>query len=206
MTVQAVHGGYGYFRFDYLARADFAGSRPVMLRCRETMTLQKNRDAMYLLRYERHVNQLWEPSDDTVSSKGFLFGVQEEGSVQAVSAGNVTAFAVNGDLYAYEAKAHKLTRVFSFRRRSEHELRTLRSDCSIRIMSVNGDSMCQDKRYTQQQQETPFNSFHIALPISVRLLKRRNNTLFWKFFNNFFYWTITKSVEVFDWTELFDCF
>ena len=25
MTVQAVHGGYGYFRFDYLARADFAG-------------------------------------------------------------------------------------------------------------------------------------------------------------------------------------
>ena len=140
MTVQAVHGGYGYFRFDYLARADFAGSRPVMLRCRETMTLQKNRDAMYLLRYERHVNQLWEPSDDTVSSKGFLFGVQEEGSVQAVSAGNVTAFAVNGDLYAYEAKAHKLTRVFSFRRRSEHELRTLRSDCSIRIMSVNGES------------------------------------------------------------------
>ena len=140
MTVQAVHGGYGYFRFDYLARAAFAGARPVTLRCRETMTLQKNRDAMYLLRYERHVNQLWEPGDDTVTAKGFLFGVQEASSVQSVSAGDVTAFAVNGDLYAYEAKARKLTRVFSFRRRSEHELRTLRSDCSIRIMSVDREN------------------------------------------------------------------
>ena len=140
MTIQAVHGTYAYFRFDYLVKANFAGVIPATLRCRETMTLQKNREAMYLLEYERHVNQLWEANDDTVGKKGFLFGVQEDGSVQAVSAGSVTAFTVNGELYAYDAKAGSLTRVFSFRHRGEHELRSLRSDCSIRIMSVDAQS------------------------------------------------------------------
>ena len=139
MTIQAVHGTYGYFCFDYLAQTRFGRTGLVTLRCRETMTLQKNREAMYLLAYERHANQLWEANDETVGAKGFLFGVQEDGSAEALSSGGVTAFAVNGDLYIYESKAQKLTRVFSFRRRSGHELRTLQSNCSILIMSVDTD-------------------------------------------------------------------
>ena len=134
MTIQAIHGSIGYFRFDYLAEAAFGGTSPVRIRCRETMTLQKNREAMYLLEYERHANQLWEPNGDTVSSKGFLFGVQEAGSVQTLSNGSVTAFALGGELYSYAAKSQKLTKVYSSR--GSHELRNLVNDCSIRIMSV----------------------------------------------------------------------
>ncbi len=141
MTIQALHGDYGYFRFDYLVRADAGGAEPVTLCCRETMTLQKNKAAMYLLAYERHAAQLWSASEDTVSAKGFLLGVQEQENVQLLTAGSTTAFAVNGELYSYEAGEQKLTRVFSFRRNGEHELRSFRSDCDIRIMEVseNGD-------------------------------------------------------------------
>ncbi len=139
MTIQALHGDYGYFRFDYLAKADAGGAKPVTLCCRETMTLQKNKAAMYLLEYERHADQLWEAGEDTVSTRGFLLGMQEDGSVQAESSGDFTAFAVNGELYCYAAKEQKLTRVFSFRRNGEHELRSFRSDCSIRIMEVSAD-------------------------------------------------------------------
>ena len=141
MTIQAIHGTYGYFRFDYLAQTRFGRTGLVTFRCRETMTLQKNREAMYLLEYERHANQLWDAGDETVGAKGFLFGIQEDGSAEAVSSGGVTAFVVNGDFYVYESKAQKLTRVFSFRRRSGHELRTLQSDCSILIMSVDMDKV-----------------------------------------------------------------
>ena len=140
MTVQAIHGTYAYFRFDYLAEARFGRMQPAVLRCRETMTLQKNREAMYLLEYERHADQVWEANEDTVSTKGFLFGIQENGSAEALTAGNVTAFAVNGDLWCYEQKSGSLTRIFSFRHRGEHELRTLRSDCGIRIMSADKES------------------------------------------------------------------
>ena len=141
MTIQALHGDYGYFRFDYLAKADAGGAEPVTFCCRETMTLQKNKAAMYLLAYERHASQLWEASEDSVSAKGFLLGLQENDGVQLINNGNVTAFAVNGELYSYAAKEQKLTRVFSFRRNGEHALRSLRSDCAIRIMDVaeNGD-------------------------------------------------------------------
>ncbi len=137
MTIQALHGDYGYFRFDYLASADAGGARPVTLRCRETMTLQKNKAAMYLLEYERHAGQLWEASEDTVSAKGFLLGMQENDSVQVVTNGSTTAFAVGGELYSYESKEQVLTRVFSFRRSGEHELRSFRSDCAVRIMAVS---------------------------------------------------------------------
>ncbi|MBQ6292307.1 MAG: hypothetical protein IJK77_00310 [Lachnospiraceae bacterium] len=140
MTVQAVHGTYGYFRFDYLAQVRIGRMQPAVLRCRETMTLQKNREAMYLLEYERHTNQVWEANEDTVSAKGFLFGIQEEGSAEAVTAGDLTAFTVNGDLWCCDRRTDTLTRIFSFRRRGEHELRTLQSDCSIRIMSVDKES------------------------------------------------------------------
>ena len=137
MTIQSLEGDLGHFRFDYLASADFGGLAPITLRCAETMTLRKNRDSMYLLKYERHANQLWEAGEDTVSTKGFLLGVQEEALVRTVSRGNVTAFAVNGELYCYDTKAGRLTRVFSFRRRGEHELRTLCGDCRIEIMNVD---------------------------------------------------------------------
>ena len=136
LTIQALHGDYGYFRFDYLASADAGGAEAVTFCCRETMTLQKNKKAMYLLEYERHAAQLWAPSEDTVSAKGFLLGLQEDGSVQMMRGGDYTAFAVNGELYCYAAKEQKLTRVFSFRKHGEHELRTFRSDDSIRIMEV----------------------------------------------------------------------
>lgn len=139
MTIQALHGTYGYFRFDYLAEAGFGGAKPVTFRCRETMTLQKNGKSMYLLEYERHAGQLWEANEDTVSAKGFLFGIQEDGAAEAVTGGDITAFTVNGELYAYAPKEQKLTRVFSFRRRGEHELRTLRADCGIRVMSAGED-------------------------------------------------------------------
>ena len=136
MTVQALHGNIGYFRFDYLAEAASGGTGPVKMRCRETMTLQKNRSSMYVLEYERHVNQVWTANADSVSSKGFLFGVQEAGSVQTASKGSFTAFALGGELYVYEAKSQKLTKVFSSRSGS-HELRTLLDEVSVRIMSVD---------------------------------------------------------------------
>ena len=141
LTISAIQGNYAYFRFDYLVRADVGDGLNADLKVSEAMTLQRDRKAVYLLTYERHAEQLWKLMENAILPSGLLLGVQEEENISQMKSknGQITAFAVSGLLYAYNAEAASLTKVFGFRNEGENELRTLLRDTAIKIMNVSDD-------------------------------------------------------------------
>ncbi|MBO4872910.1 MAG: hypothetical protein J5496_05805 [Lachnospiraceae bacterium] len=142
LTIEAIQSNYAYLSFSYLAQADFAEGQPVRFRVLEAMTLQYSESTIYILKYDRHTEQLWSFEDNTISTgAGILLGVQEQSSLQRQSSPNdkFTAFTVAGELFCYDAEEQELTKVFSFRRNGENELRTLQREYSIRILEVGND-------------------------------------------------------------------
>ena len=138
LRIEAVQGNYVYVSYDYLLRAVTAETIAAELRVRESMTLQRDKKAVYLLSYERHAEQLWTLQENEVVSSGIILGVQEAENLSAVKSpnGQITAFTVAGELYSYDSAASRLTRIFSFRSEGEHDLRKLCRDYSIKIMSA----------------------------------------------------------------------
>ena len=143
LTIEELEGNYGYLHFDYLAQAEIGAASPARFRLREAMTLQRSGKQMYLLRYERHMEQLWEIEESAMKSGGLLLGVQEESNLQLVSSknGRIQAFVVAGELYSYDSDEQKLCRIFSFRSGGEDPLRSFRNDYRIRLTGLadNGD-------------------------------------------------------------------
>ena len=140
LTIEAVQSNYVYLSFGFLAQADYAEEQPVRFCVSESMTLQYSEATIYVLKYDRHTEQIWDFEENYISTgAGILLGIQEEKNLQRLSSedGRYTAFSVAGELFCYDADAQSLTKIFSFRQNREHELRTLQRDYSIRIIEVS---------------------------------------------------------------------
>ncbi len=141
MTIEAVQTNYLYLHFDFLVEAELGEDLPAQFRVKESMTLQRDANAVYILSYERHMEQLWSFQENSVTDGGFLLGVQETDRLERRSSEDekFTAFTVAGELFCYDENEQRLTRIFSFREAGEHVLRTLENSCLIRIMEVGSD-------------------------------------------------------------------
>ena len=140
LTIEGIQTNYAYLRFSFLAQAPYAEGTQARFRVNEAMTLQYSESTLYVLNYDRHTEQLWNYEDNIVTGQGFLFGVQEEGCSRLSSANEkYTAFTVAGELYCYDAEQQLLTRVFSFRAKGEHALRTLQRGYELKILEVSDE-------------------------------------------------------------------
>ena len=139
VTIRSFGGNFGHFTFRCLVEAPTGENTSASFRVEEYISLQMFDDVTYLLRYERHTEQIWRLSADNILPSGILLGVQEEDRVEAVTGagGDVTAFTVAGELYSYTASSQQLTRIFSFQSAGAHALRTLCPDYRIRVMDVD---------------------------------------------------------------------
>ena len=139
LTIEAADSNYLYLHFAFLVQADLSEGLPALFRVREAISLQRNQSVVYLLNYERHMEQLWEFQENSVVSAGFLLGVQETDRLQSMSSPDerYTAFTVAGELYLYDSTDQRLTRIFTFRENGEHPLRTLQRGYELRIMEAD---------------------------------------------------------------------
>ena len=142
LTIEAVQTNYAYFSFRYLVKADFAEEQPIRMRVREAVTLQYSESTIYVLKYDRQVEQIWDYEANSISTgAGILLGIQNPENLERRSSPDekYTAFTVGGELFCYDADKQELTKLFSFRQKGEHELRTLQRDYAIRILEVSND-------------------------------------------------------------------
>ncbi len=138
MTIRGIQGNYMYLDYAFLAEIP-AGDEPAQtFRVTESVTLQRYESSVYLLDYERRMNQRWSLTENSVVSQGILLGIQESESLQCRTSpdGRFVCFLTDGSLYLYDTQETGLTALFSFRRAGEHALRTLQDDYDIRIMEV----------------------------------------------------------------------
>ncbi len=221
LTIEAIQDGFGYFTYSYLVEAPTAEEETSSFRVKEHFTLQKYQKAMYLLRYERHMEQLWEGRESAVISSGILLGVQEEDNLQLMTSPdrNVTVFAVSGELYSYQAAQQKLTCLFSFRNAHEHELRTLQSDYAYKVMDVTDDGDVEFIVYGYMNggeregrmgisyltyhadKKTLSENMYIASEKNFERLKTEVGTLFRKGNDHFLYFYLNDRIYVMDFSS-----
>lgn len=93
---------------------------------------------IYLLGYDRTMNQIFEASKQILSSKGVNLGISSEEIVYMTNdAGTISAFVKERELWCYDKEEDTLALVFSFVDTAREDLRNLYDQHAIHILSMD---------------------------------------------------------------------
>lgn len=106
----------------------------------ENFTMKWNELRIYLMDYERSVNQIFSGKEADYSGKRILLGITDESRVEARKSpsGNVIAYRAGRELWTYDQKNAHAVKVFSFRGKND-DVRENDSRHDTRILSVGDD-------------------------------------------------------------------
>lgn len=129
----------GSFDLEYLVNIR-NGKKTDYYRVNEYYRIRYTPDRMYLLDFERTMEQIFDEESDVYVNDKIVLGITgEEVALKESDGGNVFAFTVADKLYSYNVTDNKLARLFSFYGNTE-ELRDLRSAYDrhdIRVLTVD---------------------------------------------------------------------
>ena len=96
-------------------------------------------DRIYLLDFDREMNQIFEESDDAFTGDTIFLGIQDPDSVQLMECdgGEIVAFVTGNRLYVYNAADYKMALLFSFYETGKPDDRTLYDKHKIKVLSVD---------------------------------------------------------------------
>ena len=129
----------GAFRIEYLASVR-DGRQTNHYRVSEYYRIRYTPDRMYLLDYEREMNQIFNEEAEVFVNDKIMLGIAgDDVKIHESDGGNVFAFVVADKLYSYNVTDNKLARLFSFYENIEGltDLRNMYDRHDIRILSVD---------------------------------------------------------------------
>ncbi len=93
---------------------------------------------LWLIAYERTMDQVFEPSDATVQDGRIELGILSPGHlpVELRSAGDYTVFVADGELWSYNQAENEASRLYSFKEKNDDGVRTLYDQHRFRIIDV----------------------------------------------------------------------
>ncbi len=142
VTLKERAGVMGCISLSYLASREGANGRETY-QVEESFTMKWNEVRIYLMDYERTVDQVYTGNRAEFSGKRILLGITNDGRVSRKASldGNVIGYRVNGDLWGYNQKERQGTQIFSFRSGNMQDQRGGFGQHDIRILQVedNGD-------------------------------------------------------------------
>lgn len=95
-------------------------------------------DRMYLLDYERTMNQILDTGGDVFGNSSIFLGIMEkDAALQESDGGNVIAFIAENRLFSYNIVDHKLALLFGFYNQDNQDERDLYDQHRIKILSVD---------------------------------------------------------------------
>ena len=105
----------------------------------EDYQLRFGKERLYLLGFDRTMNQIFEPHGEVFSNNKISLGITDPDSVQIVESedGNVFAFVKENSLFAFNTSDNKTTRVFSFYDEDHYSERDTYDGNDIRILSID---------------------------------------------------------------------
>ena len=97
-------------------------------------------ERVYLLEYDRTMEEVFDTSNVTLSSKGVLLGIASENTAYKVNAdGTIVAFVQANELWNYQREEDALSLVFSFASAEKYDARNLTDAHTIQILSMEDD-------------------------------------------------------------------
>lgn len=139
VLIQELTEQTGSFRIEYLASIRDGRERNYY-RVSEYYRIRYTPDRMYLLDYERTMDQLFNEEADIFINDKIMLGIVGDGvELRESDGGNVFAFATTDRLYSYNVTDNKLARLFSFYEDMEAltDVRNTYGRHGIQILSVD---------------------------------------------------------------------
>lgn len=109
----------------------------------EDFTMKWNELRIYMMQYDRTVNQVFAGDRSEFSGKRILLGITGDDRVEMKKSagGKVSVYRVNRDLWSFDAGERRAVKIFSFRSDDRNDVRSNYDHHDVRILSVsdNGD-------------------------------------------------------------------
>lgn len=107
----------------------------------EDFTMKWNELRIYMMQYDRTVNQIFAGDRSEFSGKRILLGITGDDRVELAKSagGKVCAYRVNRDLWSYEPGDRRAVKVFSFRDDDDADVRSNYDHHDVKILSVMDD-------------------------------------------------------------------
>ncbi len=95
-------------------------------------------ERIYLLDYERTMDQIFQPSGDVYANNKIMLGITSE-DIQLLESdgGSILAFAVGGRLFSYHTSENKIVRLFGFYNEKNMDERDMYDGSRIKILNVD---------------------------------------------------------------------
>lgn len=107
---------------------------------REFFRVRCSEGEMYLLDYNRTMNQIFNGTKSVIDKKGILLGMTgEDVNYRINAAGTIVAFVQERDLWTYNKSADELSLVFSFSNMEGQDARSRNDEHDVRIISMDDD-------------------------------------------------------------------
>lgn len=134
-TIKDIDNSIAVITLDYYVKT-IEKRENVYYKVTENYRIRLGDERMYLLNYKRCMNQVFEPSKNTIANNKIILGILEEDS-QLVEdeTGYVFAFVNRGRLFSYNIKDNKLVEIFGFYDTPEDK-RYLHMDAGIKICNI----------------------------------------------------------------------
>lgn len=145
ITLKEVFGDLANIQLEYEAAREEDGDREVYS-VSENFTLKWTAQRIYMMDYERRVNEVFDGGHDAFSGKRIVLGVADGENLYAKKSANgrFMAFVNNRELWSYDTGGGVIARVFAFGGADEKDLGDLRAiqdrhDVEILQVADNGD-------------------------------------------------------------------
>lgn len=137
VTLKELDGVMGCVSLSYLTTREGANGAE-LYQVEESFTMKWNETRTYLMDYERTMDQIFEGDRENYSGKRILLGITNDEKVEARESpdGNVIAYRVNRELWSYDQKERRKTKVFSFRGSDSRDMENNFGQHEIQILKV----------------------------------------------------------------------
>lgn len=137
ISIREIDVQTGSFVTDFYVKAT-EGTETTYYRVREFYRLRYTADRIYLLDYERSMDQIFTESKASYVNNKIMLGISSEDIVMEESDdGNILAFVSGGRLFVYNIVDNKMAYVFGFYDEEHADARTLYPEHGIKILDVN---------------------------------------------------------------------
>ncbi len=138
LHIKELQGETGTVQLEYVAAGNTDDGRRVYYDVSETFTMRWSSQRIYMMDYDRHMNQVFSGEEALYSDKRIMLGISDAQELQSVTdaTGKFRAFVANRALWYYDAAKGESTKVFTFRK-SEADLRPGLQSHGIEILAVS---------------------------------------------------------------------
>ncbi len=143
VKLKELDGVMSCVQLDYLvSREDEEGAQEIY-EVSENFTMKWNQLRIYLMDYERHMNQVFQGRRSDYTGKRIMLGITNDDQIEVKRSPdrNVFAYCVNRELWSYKGddRNHRAVKVFSFRGSDLTDVRSSDNRHDIRILQVDDE-------------------------------------------------------------------